>query len=229
MRLKSTGAASVTLLFLYITNVRCFHIDLYFRRKPSQQGNRIIAKNKIYKPLASFSKPNPMVKRLVRPLKMNVSPVMIPLPLHSDSVLALSTILISTGLGFIINDRIKFLSGTLITLLTAALFSNTGLFGIPIPATHKLYDLCWSKLLPASLAFVLLSAKSEETKLKATHNQSTRMEVVSAVGVPFFIGSVGSIIGCVLSACVMIKLGGGATTLIGMNPHEAIIAAGEKQ
>jgi len=201
---------------------------------PSQQGNHRIAKNKMYKPLASFSKPNPVAvdKRLVQPLKMNISPVTIPLPLPScDSVLALSTILISTSLGFLINDRIKFLSGTLITLLTAALFSNIGLFGIPVPATHQLYDLCWSKLLPASLAFVLLSAKSEETKLKVPHNRSKRREVVSAVGVPFLIGSIGSIIGCVLSACVLIKcqgleLDGGASRLIGMQPHEAIIAAG---
>jgi len=162
----------------------------------------------------------------------------------NDSALAISTIIISSGAG-ILSDRIKLLgggAGTIVSLASAAIISNVGLFGLSIPTSHRIYDLCWSRLLPASLALVLISsdnqtkglaissrAKTEETMNSHSENDCDNLqrETVIACGVPFVIGSIGSILGCILSATIMVKCGNSGSTMIGMNPVEAAVAAGE--
>ena len=103
--------------------------------------------------------------------------------------------------------------GQIVTIITASHFSSLGIS----PTSHRVYDLCWKWCLPASLSLLLLSPTVEEkdtvylngaasnnlvkARSKARRNRvrdSTRREIV-AVSVPFFIGSIGSILGCLLS------------------------------
>jgi len=124
-------------------------------------------------------------------------------------------------------DRFKLLgggSGTLVSLVVASLLSNLGL----APASHALYDVCWTKLLPASLALTLISGfdiekasdRNGPSKNDSTHIQQS----ISAVSVPFAIGSVGSILGCLLSFVLSLF-----ATNVGrwsLPPIEAAVAAG---
>ncbi len=157
-----------------------------------------------------------------------------------DSILALSTIVLSTTIGHT-SARFKFLKSisgveTVIALVVAAFISNFGLFGIAVPLSHSIYDVCWSRFLPASLAFVLLSTSSKDVTDNggdAVENfKETRKEVITAVSIPFIIGSIGSIIGCTVSAMTLIRfgnksIGNNALSFIGMMPYEAAIAAGQ--
>lgn len=144
-----------------------------------------------------------------------------------------------------LSDRIKVLgggAGTIISLASAAIISNVGLFGHSIPTSHRIYDLCWSRLLPASLALVLISSdnqtkglavasrtQSQETMNSHSENDRDNLqrETVIACGVPFVIGSIGSILGCIISAIIMVQCGKSGSSMIGMNPFEAAVAAGE--
>lgn len=108
--------------------------------------------------------------------------------------------------------------GLMITLLVAAHFSNLNLS----PPSHYLYDLCWTAFLPTSLALLLLSPSDEE---EAEHD-STRGDI-AAVGIPFFIGSIGSVVGCTLS--FLICLWGAdhrASGRLLLRPREAVVTAG---
>lgn len=163
--------------------------------------------------------------------------------LSNDSALAISTIIISSGAGML-SDRIKVLgggAGTVVSLASAAIISNVGLFGLSIPTSHRVYDICWSRLLPASLALVLISsdnqtkglaiasrAKAQETMDSHSKNDGNNLqrETVIACGVPFVIGSIGSTLGCILSAIIMVQFGNSGSSMIGMNPFEAAVAAG---
>ena len=144
-----------------------------------------------------------------------------------------------------LSDRIKVLgggAGTVVSLASAAIISNVGLFGLSIPTSHRVYDICWSRLLPASLALVLISsdnqtkglaiasrAKAQETMDSHSKNDGNNLqrETVIACGVPFVIGSIGSTLGCILSAIIMVQFGNSGSSMIGMNPFEAAVAAGE--
>ena len=157
-------------------------------------------------------------------------------PSSCDSLVALSTILLSAAIGFT-SDRMNFLggnAGTIVTLTSAALLSNVGLFGLSVPISHPIYDICWTKFLPASLALVLLSSPKSSARNKRTNTvYETRQssvinsEIVAAVAVPFWIGSLGSILGCIISAKFMVRCGQNGSSIIGMTPFEAAIAAGE--
>jgi len=96
--------------------------------------------------------------------------------------------------------------GNVVTLAVAAMLSNVGL----APTSHVLYDISWTRFLPASLALVLLSSPSYKTLLSSSNDDENDSEgmgattndtknIVSAVSVPFLIGSIGSILGCLLS------------------------------
>ena len=140
-----------------------------------------------------------------------------------DSFMALSTIGISSAAGWLCNEKgvLGGNAGTIITLLSAALLSNIGLFGLVVPTSHYFYDICWEKLLPASLALVLLSASNNSSVLGvAVEERKTYQETIAACGVSFWIGSIGSILGCLLSAVLFTKSQS-------MKSLEAAIAAGK--
>lgn len=151
-------------------------------------------------------------------------------PSACDSILAFSTIASSSAIGFT-SDRMKFFggnAGTIVTLISAAIFSNIGIWGLAVPKDHFIYDICWTKLLPASLALVLLSTSKsssmEETEASRissnSSSSSTNREIITACAIPFLIGSAGSIIGCFMSAKMLMGCNA-------MKPFEAAIAAGK--
>ena len=220
--------------------------------------------------------------------------------LSRDGAMASSALLLSSSLG-LLADHTNFMGGnvgTLVSLGVAALCSNIGIpllgrDGVKagmaswrglefksIPATHVLYDLCWTKFLPACLVLTLLSSpvtrerynvnEKVDTEVATTTSRrrrrsrkkkdsggdgrtmTTTQNVISAVSVPFWIGSLGSILGCLVSAfflggimgphhtaststtastatATLTKMGMSLTSIrnaIGMTPAHASIAAG---
>jgi uncharacterized membrane protein len=126
--------------------------------------------------------------------------------LFVESSTAVSALVLSTVTGRSFDRRILPNSGILVTLATSAILSNTGL----APASHVVYDICWSTLLPASLALLLLSlsttsssatdATSMKDEQQPTHqNANSATRVIRDLALPFGLASVGSIAGCLLS------------------------------
>ena len=157
----------------------------------------------------------------------------------TDTVAAASTILISSTVGFA-SDKLELSKrdlGIMITLLTATMITNFGLFGVTVPSTHPVYDLCWSKFLPASLSLILFSASSgsvtenqekEKASTKDSKRSLTTRELIVALGIPFVIGSLGSILGCLFSSSFLVWVGSvDFLKKISMSPIEASIAAGK--
>ena len=97
--------------------------------------------------------------------------------------------------------------GHVATLMSAATLSNLSQLamfrdlGIPrIPAHHDLYDLCWSIVLPSSLVFALLSSASFVDDSNRNSVESKAMTTtVASMALPFIVGSLGSIVGCLAS------------------------------
>ena len=99
----------------------------------------------------------------------------------------------------------------MVTLLTAAILSNLSQSWdrLPdVPSEHFLYDWCWSIFLPASLVFALLSSPSLPKTMATdegldTTNSPTSSDVtkkcIQGMAIPFIIGSVGSVLGCMAS------------------------------
>lgn len=155
----------------------------------------------------------------------------------NDSTLALSTVLLSSSTGMVC-EKLKIVKsgvGTIISLLVASIFSNIGIFGCSIPTSSPIYDFCWSRLLPASLALVLISKGYEQTgeeksigNVSGIHQKNIQRQVVANCGIPFIIGSIGSILGCFIAASVMVGISQQSPTLssVGMTPMEASVAAG---
>jgi uncharacterized membrane protein len=121
-----------------------------------------------------------------------------------ESGTAVSALVLSAVTGRSLDRWILPNSGILVTLATAAILSNTGL----APASHVVYDVCWSTLLPASLALLLLSLSSTATasatgdvttKKDQPPNTDSAARVVRDLALPFGLASVGSIAGCLLS------------------------------
>ena len=93
----------------------------------------------------------------------------------------------------------------MITILFASHFSNLNIS----PSSHHLYELCWTKLLPASLALLLLTpnVQTDEEDSIATTTTSTSdaaKEEIGAVSVPFVIGCLGSVLGCLVAFLVSV-------------------------
>jgi uncharacterized membrane protein len=125
-----------------------------------------------------------------------------------ESGTAVSALVLGTVTGRAFDRKILPNSGILVTLATSAILSNTGL----APASHVVYDICWSTLLPASLALLLLSlstakgSANDATDVTKKYNQQPKQEntnsaarVVRDLALPFGLASVGSIAGCLLS------------------------------
>jgi uncharacterized membrane protein len=107
------------------------------------------------------------------------------------TIRAALALIISAGAGLAHDYKHGSGLGTLITLLLSAHCSNLNL----IPSSHILYNLCWTTLLPASLVLLLLASPSLE-------DRKSFRETIGAVSVPFFIGSLGSYLGCLFSFLV---------------------------
>jgi len=161
-----------------------------------------------------------------------------------DTLAATSTILISSTIGFLSNQLNHFSSGTIVTLVLALLITNNaGLLGISVPISHPIYDLCWSKILPASLALILFSGgtrsyvdkrdtldqdNSNEKNLTSHKDFLSTKELIVSIGIPFIIGSIGSILGCLFSTFLILWASTFQNQFIklSMNPTEVSIAAG---
>ena len=144
---------------------------------------------------------------------------------------ALSTLAISAAAGTAA-DRTKLLggggSGTIVSLLVASVLSNMGL----APASHPLYDICWTKLLPASLALMLMTGLggdknelNEEEEDDSIEERDVVKATIKSVSLPFAIGSLGSVLGCILSFVGTLLLGGRAGRW-SLPPLDAAVAAG---
>lgn len=93
-----------------------------------------------------------------------------------------------------------------------------------VPATHGLYDLCWSHLLPLSLSIIILGNPVVDEKQKRNSDLETVAEPTSArsrrstvpirrVGLCFLIGAVGSVAGVAASFRLATTCGGRAFAL----------------
>ena len=135
-------------------------------------------------------------------------------PIHASlvgtdvgTITAAGSIVISTAAGMWADKHIRFLhgAGTMITILFASHFSNLNIS----PSSHHLYELCWTKLLPASLALLMLSptVQTDEDDSTSTVTSRTRdaaKEEIGAVSVPFVIGCIGSVLGCLVAFFVSV-------------------------
>ncbi|KAL3796221.1 hypothetical protein ACHAWO_010501 [Cyclotella atomus] len=115
-------------------------------------------------------------------------------------------LLSSTLIGALFELICKSSGGHVVTLLSAAILSNFSQVlpkGLRIPTEHFLYDWCWSIFLPASLVFALLSSSSSDILAAEDATQSTASAVtkncIQSMALPFIIGSIGSILGCMIS------------------------------
>mmetsp|Transcript_11064 Transcript_11064/g.18215 ORF Transcript_11064/g.18215 Transcript_11064/m.18215 type:complete len:526 (+) Transcript_11064:65-1642(+) len=114
------------------------------------------------------------------------------------------TLLLSSIIG-VISEKFSSSGGHVVTLLSAALLSNTLRM---VPTDHSLYNLCWSIFLPSSLVFALLStstnassdSSSTASSLKQDSNKTAKVNSsILGMTVPFAAGSIGSIVGCCAS------------------------------
>lgn len=119
--------------------------------------------------------------------------------LTSASAGAAGTLLLSTSAGFWFEKTILPNSGILATLSVAAVASN--LLGDCVPSYHGLYDFCWSTVLPASLALLLLSlGRATDRKVadskNVKQNTGSIATAIQRLAVPFAFASMGSVMGC---------------------------------
>ena len=118
------------------------------------------------------------------------------LRMMDPSTMAASMALVaSSTMGMQLDRRIPG-SGILGTLVSAALISNV-VSGVPV--AHPLYDLCWSWILPASLAMLLLGYKTDTPEDSTKESGKVKTEIfraISRVTGPFVVASIGSVLGC---------------------------------
>jgi len=114
-------------------------------------------------------------------------------------------------------DRLRSGIGPLITIVSASYLSSRGFS----PSAHHLYEMCWTRFLPASLSLLLLAPTDDDQDQAAEAHQEvlgvndvvednatskkrkrvrdrTREEIL-AMSIPFLLGCLGSIVGCLLS------------------------------
>ncbi|CAM9691439.1 unnamed protein product [Discosporangium mesarthrocarpum] len=99
----------------------------------------------------------------------------------------------------------KTLGGSLLSFATLCVLSNAQL----VPATHPIYDLCWTTLLPMSLVVIILGNTALSTRRPIKPSPSLGLEAVrgspmSRVGLAYVIGAAGSLLGAVLGFCSVV-------------------------
>ena len=225
----------LTLLVHHGDSLSCYQVPCYFQNNAYHVGHSIILRNN-HPSIIGKNKP---CKSLVTSPKLVIrSQTRLDMMLSGETLAAASTIVLSSSIGFA-SERIKMFkdSGIIITLLIATMASNLNFLGFSAPAIHPLYDLCWSHFLPASLALILFTSSNESIfkprrrrnnfNKGIEENLSTKEQII-AVGVPFIIGSLGSIIGCLLSATMQVRANSSQRfKAIAMNQVEACIAVGK--
>jgi uncharacterized membrane protein len=87
-----------------------------------------------------------------------------------------------------ISSRCEPSSSPIATFALCSIMSNVGL----IPASHSVYELCWSVLLPMSLSMLVVASSAGNPSSEADAKDAAS---VKAVGASFAIGSLGSIAG----------------------------------
>jgi uncharacterized membrane protein len=124
---------------------------------------------------------------------------------------AATTLILSAAGGYMAERQVSN-SGILVTLVLAAVASNVIKLA---PSHHALYDVCWSTIVPMSLALLLLSlAKSPPSTQNVTISSSMANEslvVASAVirlAIPFGLACLGSILGCTVAYSCCRKFSG---------------------
>jgi uncharacterized membrane protein len=113
--------------------------------------------------------------------------------LQLNPTLGASVALVGSSLVGLQVDRWVPSGGILGTLLVAAGCSNTGL----VPSVHPLYDACWTWVLPASLALLLLAYRPPPNK--NVTSSSSISSCIRRVAGPFGMASIGSLLGCWIS------------------------------
>eukprot|EP00984_Skeletonema_dohrnii_P032800 scaffold27529_cov133-Skeletonema_dohrnii-CCMP3373.AAC.1 len=97
------------------------------------------------------------------------SRVVAPLSVASSDFAAGGSLILSSIIGMI-SEKFNFSGGHVVTLLSAALLSNTSRM---VPTDHMLYDLCWSIFLPSSLVLALLSTSSSVSQKNSLSDSSS--------------------------------------------------------
>jgi uncharacterized membrane protein len=124
----------------------------------------------------------------------------------------------------LISDKLRLFSGDagpVFSLILSALLSNA----LSVTPVESVVDICW-KLLPASLAFLLISPSNQNQEKNDAYMYSSAKETITAMSIPFILGSLGSIIGCIISA-ISLKGGSNNMGIFEMKSrNHAIIAAG---
>jgi uncharacterized membrane protein len=145
-----------------------------FTISPSR-GRSHFLREKVSLTSASFS-----TQRILhrQPTHLQAAPVI--------AISAASGLVVSTVVGTLSEKTIPN-SGILGTLISSAILSNLGW----IPPTHALYDWCWSVVLPASLALLLLQGDQQSTGDDSSG--------ILSVGLAFGVASIASMIGCTAS------------------------------
>ena len=180
--------------------------------------------------VAAFRSRRLLDTQRIRPLSFSgLSPFVSPKTALFSTALSTPAMrtLAASSLAGTLADRFTLFPGTIVSLLVAASLSNLGL----APVKHPLYDVCWTKLLPASLALLIMSGlPSQNSANGASVSQnddgSSSRETVMAVIFPFVIGAVGSIIGCLLSFAMSLILAHSKLKRWSIPPMEAAVASG---
>jgi hypothetical protein len=123
-----------------------------------------------------------------------------------ENAVAASSIAAPTILGLSIDGCIKNCNvgylrklqgiGALLTILTASFLSSA--FGF-FSSMHHIHDLCWSRLLPASLSLWLIASTVQEEFVDTSSRGDDTLSEIIAVSIPFALGCIGSMLGCLLS------------------------------
>lgn len=185
--------ATLLVLLLTVQGERLFLADAF-------SSPRVVNRDHLHRPSCNVFQipPSTQNSRLVASLSVT-----------SGDFAAGGTLMLSSIIGMI-SEKFNFSGGHVVTLLSAALLSNTSR---SVPTDHMLYNLCWSIFLPSSLVFALLStsstnkideqrdpSSSSSSSVKHLSNKATKMNSsILGMAVPFTAGSIGSIIGCCAS------------------------------
>ena len=84
--------------------------------------------------------------------------------------------------------------GALVTIMSASCLSSA----MNCPPANDVFELCWTKLLPASLSLWLV-ASTVEAETRETPPKEDTWDELRAVSIPFLIGCIGSVLGCLVA------------------------------
>lgn len=183
-------------LFVISSNVAAFHAPIAYTRCARIHPTTIIKSGALLSHYSCQSKRHLANTNLI------------------EQVTAASTVILPALTGLSIDrlfqtiPRLSKLSGlgALITILTASVLSVSGSWvyskgptlGYYSSTLSNIYKLCWTKLLPASLSLWLIASTVEEENRESSPSKGAWDELLATI-IPFGIGCIGSILGCILS------------------------------